>query len=83
MGVTVYTQPGCGQCEILKEWLKNEDIEFEEKLFDTQIQTEMIMMNSFDDPPFLRIGETMMSSGEIFGPDGAVIPSAIRRCIDG
>ena len=69
-------------CDLLKEWLKDEDIEFEEKLFDTEVQTEMIMMNKFDDPPFLGVNGKVMSSSELFDPDGSIIESAIRGWLD-
>jgi len=78
----IYTQPGCSKCDTLKEWFKNEGIEFEEKLFDTEAQTEMIMMNIFDDPPFLGVNGKVMSSSELFDPNGSVIESAVRRLID-
>ncbi len=81
--IIVYTQPGCPICDLLKEWLKNEGIEFEEKPFDTEVQTEMIMMDIFDDPPFLGVNGKVMSSSELFDPNGSVIESAIRGCIDG
>jgi len=81
--IIVYTQPGCPICDLLKEWLKNEGIEFEEKPFDTEVQTEMIMMDIFDDPPFLGVSGKVVSSSELFDPNGSVIESAIRGCIDG
>ncbi len=78
----VYTQPGCDLCETLKDWLKDKDIEFEEKPFDAEVQTEMIMMDIFDDPPFLGVDGKVMSSSELFGPNGSVIESVIRGLID-
>ena len=52
-----------------------------EELFDTEVQTEM-MMNISDDPPFLRIGGATISSDEILTPGGVMTPSAIGRWLD-
>ncbi len=82
MDVVVYTQPGCAQCEILKEWLENVGIKFEERPFDTEVQAEMVMMDIFDDPPLLGVNGKVMSSSELFGPDGSVIESVIRGWLD-
>ncbi len=73
--VIVYTQPRCKNCGILKKWLKSKKIKFEEKLFDTEAQTEMIMNNVFDDPPFLKVDGKVMSSMEMFETDGRIKPS--------
>ncbi len=75
MEVIVYTQPGCKNCDTLKVWLKLEKIKFEEKLFDTEVQAEMIMENIFDDPPFLKVDGEIMSSTEMFETDGKIKPS--------
>lgn len=80
--VIVYTQPGCPMCDLLKDWLKSEGIEFEEKLFNTEVQVEMVMKNIFDDPPFLGVNGRVMSSSELFDPDGSVIESVVRRWLD-
>ena len=73
--VIVYTQPGCKNCDSLKIWLKLEKIKFEEKLFHTGVQADMIMMNIFDDPPFLKVNGEVMSSAEMFETDGKIKPS--------
>ena len=76
MTVVVYTQPGCKNCVTLKEWLEIREVEFEERLFNTEVQTEMIMKNLFDDPPFLEVGGEVMSSGEMFDSEGLLRTSA-------
>jgi len=73
--VTVYTLPGCKNCDTLKKWLKSGEIMFEEKLFDTEAQTEMIMKNIFDSPPFLEVNGEVVSSTEMFETDGELKPS--------
>lgn len=75
--LVIYTQPGCINCDTLKEWLKNKKIDFEEKLFDTEVQVEMVMMNLFDDPPYLGVNDKLIPSGELFDSDGSVIDSVI------
>ena len=72
MDVVVLTQPGCPRCNTLKKWLKNENIKFGEKPFNTEVQTDMIMLNIFDDPPFLKINEKIISSSEIFETDDKI-----------
>lgn len=66
----VYTQPGCKNCDVLKEWLKSKKIKYEERLFDTEAQTEMIMRNMFGDPPFLEVNGEVISSAEMFEMGG-------------
>jgi glutaredoxin len=66
MNVTVYSLPDCLKCEILKEWLKNNEIKFENKLFDTEAQTEFVMRNMFGDPPVLTCGNRMEPSDTLF-----------------
>lgn len=73
--VTVYTQPGCKKCDTLKKWLKSRKVEFEEKLFDTEVQAEMIMRNIFDSPPLLEVSGEVVSSAKIFETDDKVKPS--------
>ena len=54
-GITiVYTLPRCGKCDTLKKWLREHGITFQEKLFDANAQTNMIMRNVFGDPPVFK-----------------------------
>jgi glutaredoxin len=66
MNVTVYSLPDCPKCEILKEWLKDNEIKYENKVFDTEAQTEFIMRNMFGDPPVLTYGNRIEPSGTLF-----------------
>lgn len=62
----VYALLDCSKCEVLKTWLKEREIEFEEKMFDTETQLDFIMRNVFGNPPLLELGETVASSEELF-----------------
>ncbi len=62
----VYSVPACPKCEVLKGWLKERAIEYEEKVFDTEAQLGFIMRNMFGNPPILEIGDRMASSEEMF-----------------
>jgi glutaredoxin len=66
MNVTVYTLPDCPKCDILKEWLKKKEIDFDVKWFDTETQTEFIMKNMFGNPPILSYGERVEPSERLF-----------------
>ncbi|MHA1286221.1 MAG: hypothetical protein ACTSPB_02335 [Candidatus Thorarchaeota archaeon] len=78
MVIIIYTQPRCKNCKVLKDRLKAEKIDFEERRFDTEVQTEMIMRNLFDDPPFLGVGEEVIPSTEIFDSEGQLRPSVVE-----
>ena len=59
MKVTVYSLPDCPKCEKLKNFLKGSDVDFEAKWFDTEAQTDFIMMNMFGNPPILTLGDNI------------------------
>jgi glutaredoxin len=69
MNVTVYSLPDCPKCEKLKDYMKKRGVDFEAKWFDTEAQTEFIMMNMFGNPPILRKGDRVESSEKIFEGD--------------
>lgn len=62
----VYTLPDCPNCTTLKRWLEDHEIPFEERLFDTNIQLDFIMMNVFSNPPILEVGSKFLPSEELF-----------------
>ncbi len=70
--VTVYTSNGCRKCDLLKEWLRGRNTEFEEKnLEDTNVMTELVMRNLVVlSAPALEIGETFYTEDKIFDGDG-------------
>lgn len=65
-GPRVYTLPDCHYCEFLKGWLMERRIEFEERLFDTEAQIDLIMRNVFGNPPILEVGIRVATSEELF-----------------
>jgi glutaredoxin len=68
MKITVYSLPDCPKCDILKDYLKGHNIEFEVEWFDTNNQTDFVMMNMFGNPPILTLGdkEKVSPSDELF-----------------
>lgn len=64
--IRVYSLPDCPKCEILKEWLKTEGVEYEAKWFDTEAQTDFIMRNFFDNPPILTKNDIAKGSEDLF-----------------
>jgi glutaredoxin len=66
MNATVYSLPDCPKCDKLKEWMKENEIEFETKWFDTEAQTEFIMRNMFGNPPVLTFGDRVEPSEVLF-----------------
>jgi glutaredoxin len=68
MKITVYSLPDCPKCDTLKAYLKGKDIEFEADWFDTENQTDFVMMNMFGNPPILTLGEkeVVKPSEELF-----------------
>lgn len=62
----VYTLPDCSRCDTLKKRLKELNISFEEKAFDTEAQVELVMRNVFGTPPILEVGSKIFSSEDLF-----------------
>ncbi len=69
MKVTVYSLPDCPKCEKLKDYLKKKEVDFEARWFDTEAQTDFIMMNMFGNPPVLTAGSAVRPSEEMFEGD--------------
>jgi len=57
MNVTVYSLPDCPKCDKLKKFLESSEVDFEARWFDTEAQTDFIMMNMFGNPPILTLGD--------------------------
>jgi glutaredoxin len=66
MKVTVYSLPDCPKCDKLKEYLKKRGVDFDARWFDTDAQTEFIMMNMFGNPPIITAGSAVRPSEEMF-----------------
>jgi len=78
----VYTLPNCGRCDMLKKRIKELGIPFEEKVFNTEIQLELIMKNVFGNPPILEIGSKIFSSEDLFHND-VLDEEKLKEAIDG
>lgn len=57
MKITVYSLPDCPKCDKLKKYLEEHGVDFEARWFDTEAQTDFVMMNMFGNPPILTVGE--------------------------
>lgn len=69
MKVTIYSLPDCPKCEKLKEYMKKRGVDFDAKWFDTEAQTEFIMINMFGNPPILTKGSRVEPSEKLFEGD--------------
>ncbi|MBN1683578.1 hypothetical protein JW865_08520 [Candidatus Bathyarchaeota archaeon] len=76
----IYSLPDCPKCDVLKKWLKNQDIIFESKWFDTEAQTEFVMKNMFGNPPILELNEKCVSAEEMF-PEGILNEIVVRELL--
>ncbi len=75
--IVVYTSNGCPKCTLLKEWLKDQNTEFEEKsLEDINVMTELVMKNLVVmSAPALEVEEAFYTEDQIF--DGDSLADAI------
>ncbi len=73
----VYSLPDCKKCEELKAWLKEQQIPYEAKWFDSEAQTEFVMRNMFGNPPILEVGDRCTASEEMF-PAGKLSEGVVR-----
>ena len=67
--VVLYTKENCGQCAKTKEWLKDNDIEYDEKsLYEDQETLDKILDMNFRAAPVLSVNDFELAySG--FQPD--------------
>jgi hypothetical protein len=77
----IYSLPDCIKCELLKTWMKEHDVPFESKWFDTIAQTEFVMKNIFGNPPILEVGDRCAAAEEMF-PDGTLSEAIVRDLLD-
>jgi glutaredoxin len=68
MKVIVYTTKNCPRCEILKNWLKNKKVKFQEKnLEDSDVMSELILKDVYSfSSPILQIDSKFLTSDELF-----------------
>ena len=77
----IYSLPDCKKCEVLKKYMKEKGIPFEAKWFDTEAQTEFVMMNMFGNPPVLVLGDKVASAEDMF-PGGELSESIVRGVLN-
>jgi len=82
MDVTIYTIPGCHRCNVLKEFLKTQSVQFKEKTFGTEAQVELIMMNVFSDPPVLEINGEILTPNKMFDGDEKLREDVVLRFLN-
>lgn len=78
----IYTLPNCSRCDTLKKRLKELEKPFEEKMFNTETQVELIMKNVFGNPPILEVGSKIFSSEDLFHDD-LLNDEKLKEAIDG
>ncbi|MBS7630402.1 NrdH-redoxin [Candidatus Bathyarchaeota archaeon] len=78
----VYTIPNCSRCDTLKKHIKELGKSFEEKVFNTETQVELIMKNVFGNPPILEVGSKIFSSEDLFHND-VLNEEKLKGAIDG
>ena len=83
-GVVVYTTSGCPRCDMLKNWLKNKNTNFEEKnLEDSDVMTDLVMRNFVVmSAPALEVNGDVFTDSQIFENNG-VIKSDISKMFEG
>jgi hypothetical protein len=77
----VYSLPDCKKCEVLKAYMNEKGIPFEAKWFDTEAQTEFVMLNMFGNPPVLVSGDRIASAEDMF-PRGELSEDAVKGVLN-
>lgn len=78
--IVVYTTTGCPRCNMLKEWLRNNNDAFEEKdLDDVDTMAELVMRNEVVlSAPVIEVGGTLYRQDEIFDGNGRINGELLR-----
>ncbi|MEM1537237.1 MAG: glutaredoxin family protein [Candidatus Nezhaarchaeales archaeon] len=68
MQVKLYTTPTCLRCNQLKEWLKREGINYEERsLLDSEVMADLIIRDIFvTSAPVLEYGNDILTAKQLF-----------------
>ncbi|MBS7620028.1 hypothetical protein KEJ21_05220 [Candidatus Bathyarchaeota archaeon] len=66
----------------MKKHIKELGKSFEEKVFNTETQVELIMKNVFGNPPILEVGSKIFSSEDLFHND-VLNEEKLKGAIDG
>ena len=80
--IKVYTWPDCPNCEKLKSWLRDHNIEFDIQSFTTAVQTDFIMNNIFGSPPILETSQGVLIGEELFKKHDLQEESVRRLIVD-
>jgi len=66
--VKLYTTPTCLRCNQLKEWLKREGINYEERsLLDSEVMADLIIRDIFvTSAPVLEYGNDILTAKQLF-----------------
>ncbi len=74
--IVVFTLPVCPRCEVVKEWLENEDVEFVEMSMESaEGITELRVNGCFAmEAPVVKYGDKFLEESELFDADGEMIP---------
>jgi len=75
-GVVVYTSEGCPRCDMLKNWLKNKETNFEEKnLGDSDVMADLVMRNFVVlAAPAIEVKGNVYTENQIFEDNGLIKP---------
>lgn len=83
--IIVYSMSNCTSCNLLKEFLHEMDVYYEEKDFDTaDSRIDLIMCNCFgvEEAPVLRVEEVCYTSGQLF-KDGRLDINLVAKALGG
>ena len=78
--IVVYASSGCPKCAMLKKWLKNRNVDFEEKnLEDVDVMADLIMKNAVVlSAPALEVEGAVYTEDQIFDGDGLIDPKLLE-----
>ncbi len=80
----VYTSEGCTRCRMLKKWMKNMNVEFEEKdIGNAEVMADLIMRDTYIlSSPALEVRGAVYREDEIFYADG-IAEDKLLKILDG
>jgi glutaredoxin len=72
--ISVISLPDCSKCEEIKAYLKENNIPYTEKTFNSEIQTDLVMENIYYNPPILVIGDKKYSYKDFMAKKNEILP---------
>jgi arsenate reductase-like glutaredoxin family protein len=80
----VYTSEGCIRCRVLKKWMKNMNVEFEEKdIGNAEVMADLIMRDTYIlSSPALEVKGAVYTEDEIFDTD-RIAEDKLLKILDG